>query len=855
MEILGMACNGIREPLGYQAQPLCFSWQVAAFGAAAFARTGRLQILAGDTPVWDSSAVPAPDCRGWEADFVPAPRTRYRWRLELTADDGQTAAGESWFETGKGAEPWQGRWIAATLPADRPAVLQRRFTLAEKPRCARIYLCGLGVYELYVNGVKAGEEFLAPGYHSYNFHLQAQTCDLTDLLAAGENTLEVYLGDGWFRGRFGFDGGYENLYGDHCCLIAELYADGRQVLVTDENWQCRPSPVLFSNIYDGEVYDARISPDAAPLPVRQAPPAGTGPLCDRRSLPVKKIASFAPAALLHSPKGETILDFGQNLTGWVEFVCRLPAGEKITLTAGEILQNGCFYHENLRQAKTEFTYISDGRPAPARPHFTFFGFRYMKVDCAVPVDPADFTAWHLRSDTPPIGTLTTGDPLVNRLIQNAVWSQADNSLDVPTDCPQRDERLGWTGDAQVFSDTACYQMAMAPFYRKYLWDMRAEQSALDGAVPNVVPRIAKPMIGEAGICPWADAAVILPWNLYRHYGDASLLAETYPGMRDWVAYQFRRETALPGPHLVKDGFHFADWLALDNPAPGPLGATDPLFIASVYYREDCRILAQAAAALAERAAEPQAAGYRADAERYAALAEEILMAIRQKWFDEAGLCTIPTQTASAVTIAFGLMPEKQRLEGDALAARVAQNGGHLNTGFVGTPVLCRALTMTGHNDLAVDLLLNPAYPGWLYEVNLGATTIWERWNSVLPDGSMNPEGMNSLNHYAYGSIVGWMYRDLCGLEPAAPGFARLRIAPHPDARLKTACASLRTPYGPAESGWRCADDGTIEFTCMIPFGATAEIRLPEGQYLAQGQPAAGSTFVRAAGTWRFTRQA
>ena len=500
----------------------------------------------------------------------------------------------------------------------------------------------------------------------------------------------------------------------------------------------------------------------------------------------------------------------------------------MTLTASEIMQDDCFYRENLRTAKAEFTYISDGTKEHVRPHFTFYGFRYMKAEIKDAQNGNDvtgewiskitFTAYHLRSDFGQIGEIKTGNRKVDQLFSNALWGQKDNFLDVPTDCPQRDERLGWTGDAQVFSETACYNMYMPAFYRKYLWDMRAEQSILDGSVPNVVPRLKEGMVAEHGSCPWADAGVIIPWNVYRQYGNQTLLSECYPGMKAWVECQRKKEEALGGLHLIKDGFHFADWLALDNPQPGPFGATDPLYIASAYYYKDTRIVARAAEIL----------GKKEESEEYQKLAEEILKAIQQTYFDENGLCICKTQTGSAIAVMFGLNPsmDARQQEGDVLAQRVEENDGHLNTGFVGTTMLCPALTETGHNDIAMQLLLNEEYPGWLYSVNLGATTIWERWNSVMPDGHLNAEGMNSLNHYSYGSIEAWMYGEVCGIRPEEAGFKKAVIAPHADRRLGKAECTLDTAAGRYKSCWHY-DGDTVVYEVEVPFDACAEFTVED----------------------------
>ena len=834
MRLEKLRVNNIEEPLGFAVEPLSFSWCVADSGKAERQKWARVRLSDGEKCIYDSGR----DSRADSMDFrIPSdvklrPRTAYRWDVTVMAGNGETAKAQSRFETGKMDEPWKGVWISPEKETSS-AILRKRF-LVGKTGTARLYICGLGVYECLINGRKAGDEFLAPGYHSYDFHLQVQTYDVTELLREGENEICIWLGEGWFKGRLGFDGGYTCLYGDRLYAAAELYVEtdeGKECVVwTDRTWKSSVSPVVFNNIYDGEVYDAGREGAAPTGNVEEKAPERCGKRTDRRSLPVRRQESFPVKELIRTPGGDTVLDFGQNLTGWVEFDADLPAGTRLCLTAGEILQKGEFYHGNLRTARTEFVYISAGRPEHVRPHFTFFGFRYMKVECDCGVTADMFTAYHLRSDFEQIGYITTGNEKVNQLYSNALWGMKDNFLDVPTDCPQRDERLGWTGDAQAISETACYSFYMPAFYRKYLWDMRAEQSVLGGAVPNVVPRLKEGMVAEYGSCPWADAGVVIPWNVWLHYGSRTLLEETYSGMKAWVDYQRKQEEVQGGPHLVKGGFHFADWLALDHNDPSPFGATDPLYIASAYYYKCARAVGSAAEVL----------GY-AEAAEYRELAEQILTAVREKYFDENGVCLCGTQTGSALAIQFGLTWNMEK-EGDALEQKIRENGGHLNTGFVGTPILCQALTKTGHHRTAVDLLLNEEYPGWLYSVNLGATTIWERWNSVLPDGTLNPEGMNSLNHYTYGSIEAWMYADVCGIRPAEPGFRRACIKPHPDERLGYASAVLNTSAGQYRSSWRYGQ-GRIVYEIAVPFGAGAEVKLPGKK-----------PFSVAAGTYTFAEE-
>ncbi|PXV89450.1 alpha-L-rhamnosidase [Lachnotalea glycerini] len=838
MKITKLRVNQIEKPIGFTMDTISFSWIIVDYQNAKKQKYAQIIVKKDNHIIFDSGKDENANSLDYQVQLMLEPRTRYSWEVAVTAENGESACQKSWFETGKLKEAWRAKWISPTFDKEIHPCFYKEITIDKKVKQARTYLTGLGLYELYLNGKKVGNEFLAPGYHSYDFHLQVHTYDITKYLIEGKNQIEVLLGAGWYKGRLGFDGGYTDVYGDSYYLIQELhieYEDKTSLFVgTDTSWQCKPSAIMDSNIYDGELYDARLEAMFDYQEVVEREPIQCGPLTDRYSLPIIKKEKLKPLQLIKTKKGEQVLDFGQNITGWVEFNCNLSKDTIICLTASEIMQEGCFYNENYRTAKAKFTYISDGKKAHVRPHFTFFGFRYMKVECAEPIIKENFEAYHIRSDIDQIGKIETGHKKVNQLFSNALWSQKDNFLDVPTDCPQRDEKLGWTGDAQIFSDTACFNMYMPAFYRKYLWDMRAEQSILEGSVPNVVPRLKHDMISEHGSCPWADAGVIIPWNVYLHYGSKTLLLETYPGMKAWVDYQKKKEEALGGKHLVKDGFHFADWLALDNEKPGPFGATNALFIASAYYYHCSKIVGKAAKIL----------GLEEDSIFYETLAEEIKKAIHETYFDKNGLCICKTQTASALVIEFGLMPEQEKKEGQKLKNLIFENKKHLNTGFVGTTVLCPALSKTGNHKLAVDLLLNEDYPGWLYAVNLGATTIWERWNSVMPDNSMNPEGMNSLNHYSYGSIESWMYRYICGFNPCEEeaGFRYALLAPHPDERLGFVKALFNTAMGTYISEWMYDKEGKVSYYFEVPFGAKAVIALKKGCYQCNQKRVEGYVF-------------
>ena len=542
-----------------------------------------------------------------------------------------------------------------------------------------------------------------------------------------------------------------------------------------------------------------------------------------------------PVELIHTPAGEQVIDFGQNMTGWVEFTCREPEGTQILLQFGEILQGGNFYNENLRTAKQEYRYTAGGKNACVRPHFTFYGFRYVKVVGISKISLDDFTGCVIYSDMEKTGRITTSNPKVNRLFENALWGQKGNFLDVPTDCPQRDERMGWTGDAQVFCTTASYNMYTPAFYRKYLYDMRKEQDTMKGAVPHVVPdilgqieRIRKKKDKEAeeiagstshSSCAWADAATVIPWTVYRMYGDKTLLKEQYGNMKAWVdRIRTIDVEKCGGKYLWNTGFHFADWLALDNyHQDSSHGATDPYYVASVYYYYSASLTAKAAEVL----------GLEKDAEYYQEMADRVKEAIRREYFTSTGRLAVDTQTAMVLALKFDLAPEKfrDRLTAD-LCAKLVQENMHLRTGFVGTPFLCPVLTECGLVKEAYTLLLNEDYPSWLYEVNMGATTIWERWNSVLPDGSISDTGMNSLNHYSYGSIVEWMYRYMCGtdVQEGGAGFRRFVVKPYVDERFEWVSMEYNSACGKIASSWKKTKQG-YDFRVEVPFDTEAEFVL------------------------------
>ncbi|MCP1133677.1 glycoside hydrolase family 78 protein [Paenibacillus polysaccharolyticus] len=824
MKVTRLKTNHISNPLGFEISNPSFSY-IVTDTTAAKQIAAQIEIAVDESfsqIVFNSGKKQDIDSLSYSPNLELTPRTRYYWRVTVWNERSEQAVSETaWFETAKMDESWTATWIKPDLDKDIHPVMKKNFELRGPIKQARAYICGLGIYELELNGVKAGEEYLTPHYNAYQKWLQYQTYDITDLLQGGTNSVEVRLGNGWYKGRFGFEGDTTaNLYGDHFALLSEFvitYADGTEAVIpSDLSWHATRSHVLDGNIYDGEIYDATLDVSET-YPVRKSD-LGYERLQARRSLPVVIKETINPVSVLATPAGETVIDMGQNMVGWLQFRTTAPRGTMIRLQYGEVLQDGNFFRENLRSAKAEYVYTANGEEAVVRPYFTFYGFRYVKVEgWTGELDLNDFTGCVVYSDMDRIGYLETSHAGVNRLFQNALWGQKGNFLDTPTDCPQRDERMGWTGDAQVFSGTANYNMDTYAFFNKYGYDLWMEQEDRDGMVPMVVP-VGR--VQGGGSSAWGDAATIIPWNTYVHSGDKAILEQQFDSMKAWVDYIKRSDEESGGSRLWTVGFHFGDWLALDGDNPdSPMGGTDNFFIASAYYAYSSDIVAKAAKVL----------GHEELAASYEKLAQEVRTAIQNEFFTANGRLAVDTQTAYAVALYMDLVPEQYtaRIEED-LRMRVRKDQNHLRTGFVGTPYLNRVLSAHGSNDVAYTLLLNDDYPSWLYAVNLGATTIWERWNSILPDGKISESGMNSLNHYAYGAIVEWMYRHMAGINPAEdqPGFRHTLLAPMPDFRIQWTKAHIDTAVGAYRSEWKFDEHGKLYLSFSIPFNATATIKLP-----------------------------
>ncbi len=728
------------------------------------------------------------------------------------------------------------KWINAPKNTNEQAVyFKKNITWSKEPAKVEAVVTAMGVYNLLVGGKKIGKQVLAPGWTSYNSRVQAQSYDVTaELKAGGEVAIEV--GAGWGVGTIGFTRG-NHFYDDRVRLAATLtatFADGTQQTVeTDADWDCYTHPVLYTDIYNGEVRDGTHVPEWLGKAVVSEKTYTVVPQVGEDIVPQERLK---PIAVITTPKGEKVLDFGQNMTGWVELQVQGKAGDVIAFDHAEVLdKEGNFYTENYRSAKAYAKFILSGEQETLAPHFTFYGFRYIRL-LEYPfetVDPKQFTAVVVHSDMKRTGDFHCGHPLINQLYHNVIWGQKSNYLDVPTDCPQRDERLGWTGDAQVFCRTAAINYDVEKFFEKWLGDVGIEQWE-NGAVEGVVP-LTMPKGRTRTSAAWGDAACICPWEIYLAYGNKELLRTHLPMMKKWVDYI---HSAGSEEFLWLDGKHYGDWLAMDAGDGVYMGATPTHMIGTAFFAYSCSLVVKAGKVLGE------------DVSEYEALYEKVVAKFRECYIENgaptekgAALNNVypvdkkppvinpDTQTARVLMLRFDLCTAEDRPKlAKDLADMVIANGTHLTTGFVGTPYLLHVLAENGYEKLAYDLLLQETFPSWLFSVKQGATTMWEHWDGNKEDGSLWSKSMKSYNHYAYGCVYDWIFGKAAGitvLEDGA-GYEKIRIAPITDRRMGHLTASIESRRGKILSHWEYRGD-TVLYRFEIPAGVTAEIILPDGR--------------------------
>lgn len=847
LTIANLRCEYKTNPIGVDISHPRLSWELVSSERATLQSAYEIQVAASEKNLatgkllWNSARTTSSASTHVSYQGPPLKTAqRYYWRVQVWDNHGHASSSyPAYWEMGL-LEPadWQTRWITPNLQEDpdksnRSPMLRRVFDARKNIVSARLYASAMGLYELHLNGARVSDQYLTPGWTAYDFRYQYQTYDVTTQIKPGQNCLGAYLGDGWFRGNLGFSG-RRNSYGTKLALLAQLvitYKNGKQQIVgTDSNWKSSTGPILASDIYNGEAYDARLERsgwstasyddhDWKGVTVIDSPKAK---LVAAFGPPVRAIEEIKPVKIIHTPEGDTVLDMGQNMVGWMRIRLNVPAGTVIRLRHAEVLDSkGNFYTANLRSAKQTDQFTTNGRGEDIfEPHFTFHGFRYVAVDGWPGELPLDaFTGIVVHSAVEPTGTFESSNAMLNQLQHNIVWGQEGNFVDVPTDCPQRDERLGWTGDAQIFAPTAMFLHDSAAFYTKWLKDLALDQED-DGAVPFVIPNALSHSTrqGEAGAAGWGDVAVVVPWNLYLSYGDRRVLEEQYASMKAWV--EFIRFEAGPR-HLWNTGDTFGDWLAYaTDDADYPGATTDKDLVQTAYFAHSTDLLRRTAEIL----------GRQDDAKSYGELFDQIRLAFQQEFVTPNGRLSSNTQTSYALALAFDLLPESQRKEAAARLAADVHAFGHLTTGFLGTPLLCRVLSDYGYFDEAYMLLNRKEYPSWLYPITKGATTIWERWDGIKPDGSLQNPGMNSFNHYAYGAIGEWMYSVVAGIgiDPADPGYKHILIEPHPGGGLAWVKSSVHTMYGNVSSSWEVNATGMTS-RVTVPPNTTATIRLPHAK--------------------------
>ncbi|WP_129713779.1 alpha-L-rhamnosidase [Pedobacter sp. SYP-B3415] len=836
LRITDLRTNYQKNPIGTDVLHPAFSWKQQSEVRSSMQRAYELRVtedLSGKV-IWNTGRISSEQSVNvrYNGPALLSGR-RYFWQVRTWDQNEKLSkwSERAFWEMGLlQASDWKAKWISSeqqTNGAAAPAVdFRKSFRVKSHVRSARLYTTALGLYETMLNGQKVSDHYFAPGWTSYNHRIQYQTYDVTSLLKTGENAALTTVGDGWYRGNLGYKKS-RGIYGKEAGLLYQLvitYLDGTQeLIVSDESWKSSfDGPVRASDIYNGEIYDASRAHDAS-LPgfnitgwkgvrVIAWPEAK---LVAQFGPPVRSQETLNPKKITRLAAGDVLIDFGQNLVGWAVLRLTGRAGDSVQVQHAEVLdKNGNFYTENLRAAAQQNTYMLDGQERWYSPLFSWQGFRYIRIKGYTgQLDSVTVHARAVYSDMDRQGTFETSNALVNQLQKNIQWGQKGNFIDVPTDCPQRDERLGWTGDAQVFFNTAAFNMDVSGFFIKWLQDLRADQRA-DGMVPAVIPDIKEQ--ANSGSAGWGDVSTIIPWNFYRTYGDRALLDTQYNSMKAWVGYI----KGISKNNLWNSGRHYGDWLfyEIDDDRDGKSAITDKYLIAQAFWAASVQNVINAARVL----------GRKEDEAMYTAMLADIKQAFMREYVTPSGRMVSSSQTAYVLALQFDMLPDSLRAQAaERLVDNIKSYNYHLTTGFLGTPYLCHVLSRFGYADIAYRLLLQETYPSWLYPVKKGATTIWERWDGIKPNGTFQTPNMNSFNHYAYGAIGEWMYRNMAGIDQQEGSIAyrELLISPRPGGNFTNVRASLETAYGQVYSGWHI-NSGQFKLEVRVPVNSRARIVLP-----------------------------
>lgn len=812
LKLKELTVNYLENPIGIDIEKPEFSWKLVSDEKNT--RQTAYRIAVGG--MWDTGRVESDSSVFVRYDGKPLmPKTRYDVCVTVWDNNGERAEINGYFETGLMTwKNWRGRWITNFDKDGYLPTFRKEFLPRKKIKKARIYATALGVYEIHINGKRVSDAYLAPGSTPIHLDLLYQTYDVTDMLG-DKNAVCITVADGWARGRVAM---YSYDLSETAALMQldVEYEDGTEDgIYTDYFWKCFDSPWTRADIFNGETYDARRYDGSLYLPdcdagklkrvvMKNYPYAQ---ISGQRHEFVKRCGEIAPVELITTPKGERVIDFGQNLAGVVHFAVRGKAGDRVVFDHAEVLdKDGNFYTANMRSAQNLIEYtLRGGEKEEFAPTFTFQGFRYIRlIEYPGDISLDDFRAYPMHTDYKKTAEFECSDSDLNQLYKNVLWGQDDNFLDVPTDCPQRDERRGWTGDAQVFIKTAAINRNVGALFNKWLRDAALEQPG-SGEIMMIVPRMA----GENNGAAWGDAITICPLEIYRAYGDKSILYDRFESMERWVEYI---KAQGDNPYLWNTGHQFGDWLGLDAEEGSYEGKTDKFMIATAFYAVSCLNIAKAAEIL----------GYADKAEYYNDLYGNIRAAFAAEYLNADGTLKQQTQTANALVLYFDLTDNKAAVAAD-LAKLVEDNGKAITTGFVGTPYIIQALSDNGYASLAYDLVLRREFPSWLYSVTKGATTIWEHWDGLKPDGSMWSEKMNSFNHYAYGAVASWFFTGICGIRYTSPGYKSFDIKPVLDDRLSFADASIDTMYGKIRLKWQRTELGSPKFEIEVPPNTTCRL--------------------------------